>query len=255
MSLEALRTRTSDACVSDLQLDRLIMGELYGEHLHTTEQHLAGCPRCQARRSSLEKERALFFVEHPALSFQVPRVLTAAPRTLAQRWRGVAAVSSGVLLAAASLLLFLRTPQDDESLAVRTKGNQSRVGFYVRHASVVRRGQPGEHVAPQDALRFVVTSQQRGFWAILSRDAAGKASLYFPSQPQAAPVAAGVERALETSVVLDAQLGPEQLYALCCERAIELTPLIAALERGPAEPAWPAGCHVERVALVKEAAR
>lgn len=242
MSLDAFRTRLSDECASDLQLDRLILGE----RLPATEQHVAGCARCQARRSELEEQGVLFLQEHPAVKLT--------PRATSRRT--LAAWSSTVLLAAAALLLFLRTPQQQVgSFAERTKGNRPSIGFYVQHAGSVRRGQPGERVAPQDALRFVVTSQRAGFWAILSRDAAGQVSQYFPSEPSAARVQAGVERALDASVVLDDVLGREQLYALYCERAIELTPLLAALKRTAAEPAWPDGCQVERLSLLKEAAQ
>lgn len=156
--------------------------------------------------------------------------------------------------AAALLLLIGRSPLRSEGDEVRTKGT-SRVGFFVRHAGVVRRGSERERVTPGDALRFVVTSSVPSYVAVLSRDGAGQVSVYHPSGPRAARVEPGVERPLDTSVVLDEVLGEERLYALTCSEPIELAALSDGLRQGDGEPAWPKACSIERFTLIKHEAK
>jgi hypothetical protein len=233
MTLEALRTRSSDDCLSDRRLDALLAGELEGETRALAEQHLSECGRCAARRDEMAGDAAAFLAAHPP----VAKVVRLAPR---RRWLWGAG-----LAAAAALFLVVRMPAPAE----RTKGSGS-VGFFVRHGESVRRGGPGERVMPGDALRFVVTQREPSHVAVLSRDAAGQASVYFPAGARALRVEAGVERALDSSVILDEVLGAEQLYALRCKEPVELAPLRAYLGAS-SEPSWPAGCEVERIALLK----
>jgi hypothetical protein len=239
MKLEALRTRTGDACLSDRRLDALLAGELDDAARGEAELHLGDCARCAARRQELAGAGAAFLEAHP------PAAPVRQPVRLALRRRAALWASAG-LAAAAALLLLVRTPSEE----VRSKGTGS-VGFFVRHGESVRRGGPGERVMPGDALRFVITQREPSYVAVLSRDAAGQASVYFPAAQRALRVEAGVDRALDSSVILDDVLGSELLIALRCSAPIELAPLRAQLEATTSEPTWPAGCEVERLTLLK----
>lgn len=254
MTLEKLRTRAGDDCLSDLQLDALELGALEASRAEQARRHLAECGRCSARQRELGAETR---ASAEVLASQ-PRRVGAAPRgsKTAQRRSSPRAWAGGVaaaLAAAAALLLVvgrLSPPTGEDG--VRSKGT-SRVGFFVRHAGVVRRGSERERVVPGDALRFVVTSSVPSYVAVLSRDGAGQASIYHPSGVRAARVEPGVERPLDASVVLDDVLGEERLFALACSAPVELEPLLEALRSSAADPSWPAQCSIERFVLVKEA--
>ncbi|MET0388467.1 MAG: hypothetical protein ABW321_21025 [Polyangiales bacterium] len=247
MSLESLRTRRSDDCLSDLQLDALLSDELSGPRREVAEVHLAACARCRDRVQQLRDHQTGFLREQPAF---VP------PRRAAGRAPVWAMPAAGLALAAAAAcLLFVRGSGRDDTLGVRSKGDHVRVELYVRHGEHVRKGASGEHVAPNDGLRFVVTSRQPRYWAVLSRDGAGQASIYYHRGEHAVRIAASGPHALDASVVLDGVLGEEQVFALACDQARELAPLRAALADSSREPRWPEGCEVERITLVKEAGR
>lgn len=254
MTLESLQTRVSDACLSDRRLDALELGELEGDALEKAERHLLDCARCSDRRALLAQAADT----DSALMAQQPTFVPGRTRAEQPRMRDRSKAArvlpwlGGFAAAAAALIVVLRMPAEPEADLVRTKGMGS-IGFFVRHGGSVRRGQSGEQVAPDDALRFVVTSGVARYVAVLSRDGAGHASVYYPNGSTAARVEAGVDRPLGASVVLDGVLGEERLFALACGEPTELAPLLAGLSKALAEPTWPASCTVERITLFKEA--
>jgi uncharacterized protein DUF4384 len=110
---------------------------------------------------------------------------------------------------------------------------------------VVRRGGPGEVVAPGDAVRFAVTTAAPAYVAVLSLDPAGHASIYFPAGPRAEPVAAGTDVPLPLATRLDATPGQERVMGLFCDHPALLEPVRLGLE-GASAGAVPAGCRVTR---------
>jgi hypothetical protein len=259
VKLERLRTRSGEDCLSDLQLDALALGALDAAQARQAESHLSSCIRCSERRQGLAEAThvsAEALARSPSLPGSPPTA-KAARRSTRRVWVGGAMAAAA---AAALLLLVGRLPllSDGELLSdgdvVRTKGTGS-VGFFVRHAGVVRRGNERERVSPGDALRFVVTSTVPRFVAVLSRDGAGQVSVYHPSGPRAARVEPGVERPLDTSVVLDDVLGEERLYALTCSEPVELAAIREGLRQTSTEPAWPVQCSIERFVLIKQGAK
>jgi hypothetical protein len=54
-------------------------------------------------------------------------------------------------------------------------------------------------------------------------------------------------------VELDETLGREQILALFCASALELAPLLSALEARPLELPIPSGCTIDRLSILKEA--
>jgi hypothetical protein len=221
------------ACFSALQFDRFLMGELDPADAERLRAHAAECGRCAAalaslRASSEERLPPLRLVPLPARSRFAVRAAAAAV--------GVAA--------AASLLLVIRSP------ATRLKGGGGfTLGMYVEHVGDVRRAAPGETVAAGDAVRFAVTAPRDVYVAILSLDAKGKASIYFPAAGRAALVRAGTDVALPLGTRLDETMGEERILGLFCPSAIELEPLRLQMERGA--PAVPDDCQVTRWSFVK----
>jgi hypothetical protein len=230
------RTRP-ETCLSDRTLDMLAAGELSTERLADVERHLAECDACASRRRAIDEGKAAFERESPKFSE------LARPRRPAGRLWAFGAT----LAAAAALVLALRVPRDEGSL--RTKGAE-HVGFFVEHGGVVREGVASEVVAPGDRLQLVYTSKSARYLAVLSRDGAGHASIYFPKAPEAVRIEAGSSTPLPYSLLLDETTGVETLYALFCDRAEPLEPLRKALEGAEVLEA-PAGCHVDRVTFQK----
>jgi hypothetical protein len=112
-------------------------------------------------------------------------------------------------------------------------------------------GGPGEHLRPGDQLRFTATLERPKHLAILSRDARGVASVYYPAGAVTTALAAGADIALENSVELDDALGEERIFAVFCDAAIEVEELRSTLERTGDIQAGP-GCTLDRSAFVKE---
>jgi hypothetical protein len=256
----ALANAAWPACLSALRLDRFLAGELPPADADEVRNHVAGCARCAAAVSGLEAARDA--VTLPPLRAVEAAIDDApagpAPVLRLSRRRRVLSVTLGGLAAAAGLAVVLRGGPLEPPEDARRKGSgvpgAAAWGAWVLHDGAVRRAGPGEVVAPGDALRFAVTAPAPGYVAVLSLDAAGRATVYYPAGGRAEPVASGAEVALPLATKLDATVGEERLFALYCERPVELEPLRAALEGagrleagaapgGQAAPA-PAGCQV-----------
>lgn len=219
------------ACLSALHLDRFVLGELDDAAAEEVRAHLKSCTRCSEAVESMRPREPL------------PE-LRAVP--LRRRSRPIRLIAAGAgLAAAASVLLVLRPSVMRE----RSKGSGFALGMYVQHGGEVRRAGSGEEVAPGDAVRFAVTAPADGYVAVLSLDAQGRASIYYPAGPRAAPVSAGSDLALPLGTRLDATVGEERIVGLFCASPVELEPLRAALERGGS--AVPEGCQVTRWSFVK----
>lgn len=234
--------KIDEACLSDYTFDRHMAGELDGAEDAAARAHLETCTRCRERLAALEIERSEFDVP-----LQLPRKRT--------HWGVRIGGVASVLAAAAALVLVLGRrpkPAHDE---VRTKGAEAGLGFYVHHAGAVRAGGPDERVVPGDGLRFVVSTREPRFLAVLSVDGAKRASTYYPADANAALVGPGSELALPTSTELDDTLGSETIYGVFCPTAFLVEPLRHALEIRPTERPSPPGCTVETLHLHKEAAQ
>jgi hypothetical protein len=158
-------------------------------------------------------------------------------------------VGGGVIAAAAALLLFIRS----EDSGVRLKGGGSSLGFFVKHEDAVRPGGSDEPVEPGDVLRFVATTREPRYLAVLSIDAKGLASVYYPEGPSAVRVETGKNVALPLSTVLDETLGRETIYGVFCLTTFETEPVRRSLEAAPTHVTAPRGCEVDVLHVRKEA--
>jgi hypothetical protein len=233
-----MSTRLADslwpACLSALQLDRFLMGELPDAQAEQVRSHLEGCARCQKAVEGMRPEAL------PPLRLLPPIDLGRARKN---RLRGAAAAALGLAAAAASLLLVLRPAGE------RIKGSGFALSMYVQHGDEVRRAGPGEVVAAGDAVRFAVTAPRESYVAVLSVDPKGRASVYFPLGARAQAVAAGADVPLPLGTRLDASVGEERIVGLSCSSPVELEPLRAHLQSGGL--VVPDGCQVTRWSFVK----
>lgn len=233
--LSELRKAQPNNCLSDLMLDEWHAGELDSAAARIVEEHVASCDRCRARQQALQAVANEFLRARPG----------APQRRFRARTVGIAL--SGLAVAAAALLL-MRTP---EPFGERSKGGPS-LGFFVLRGERVFAGSEGERLQPGDRLRFVATSLTPRQLAILSRDARGVASVYYPAAPHSRLVAATRETPLDTAVELDGTLGTETLFGVFCDQEFEVEPLRQALERSGKLPSLP-GCSVDQLEVRKEA--
>src|SRR5262249_38721803 len=153
---------------------------------------------CRARRDAFARQRDTFVTTEPA------RVWPKGTRgSNARRWALVTASCGALALAAAILLVLRPKPGVD---GTRLKG-APRLDFYLKRGALVTRGGDGARLRPGDSLRFVYTSAEPRYLAVLSLDGARHASVYYPGAVQNAErIPAAVDRALEASTVLDATL-------------------------------------------------
>lgn len=197
----------------------------------------------------------------PARSERAPAPpLPAGARPPARPRRRILLAVAPALAAAAAVLLWLRLPAPaidpgaQASGAVtgseRVKGS-ARITVFVVRNGVARAAAPGEVVHPGDTLQITYTAAEPAHLAVLSRDGAGVASIYFDHLGRAAAITPGRDVPLPHSIVLDHVLGRETLYALFCARAVELAPARRSLEAGAL--AAPAGCRMEELVIEKRA--
>src|SRR5512146_2083016 len=104
--LETLRQNQSEACVSDLRLDRWHAGELDAAEITEIERHLQHCDVCRARHSELETQAAAFLDQVPTLESVRHAAVAATGASRSRPWRWGAAAA--VLAAAAAVILVTR---------------------------------------------------------------------------------------------------------------------------------------------------
>lgn len=219
-----------EGCLSDLALDLLVAG---GPSTPEASVHLSGCAACQARRAEIAAQRAA-----PLPPLTTPQVV---PLRTGRRPKVALTL---VAAAAATLLVLTRVEAPTEQ--TQTKGGPS-LGFYVSHRGQVRRGANDEQVSPGDGLRFLYSSNQPNYLAVISWDAAGKASLYYPASGDTmAAVAAGHELALDSAVTLDETVGRERIFGFFCAHPHPIAPLLESV----ASP--PPGCQRVELAIEKK---
>lgn len=237
-------TTRPEGCLSDFAFDRRLAGELDPREEAEARAHVEECARCASRWEELSREREAFAAE------PLPSGLRA--RAHARISKGRLFATAGALAAAAAIVLAVRALPSD---GARTKGDDVKLSFYVKHGSSVRLGASGDAVAPGDALRFVYTARTAQHLAVLSVDGARRVSVYYPNGSTAARAPAGADVALPESTVLDDTLGDETLYGVFCPEPFALEPLRTALEASPDRAPLPEGCAVEVLTMRKEAIR
>ncbi len=232
--------RRVEECLSDLSIDMLIAGDLSPELNARARAHAGVCEPCQARWTELSRRAGSAAL--PALSR--PRTRRRAALPVPWRWAGAAAA------AACAFLLFQRFAlRDLTPPGERLKGS-GRLGFFVLRGGEVVRGGPGELLHPGDAVQFTYFAPSAGYLVVLSRDASGGVSAYYPSSGAAAPVAAG-EQSLSASTLLDDTLGAETIEAVFCTTQRDVASLRTARQDAPKRDLE--GCTVDELRVVKGA--
>ena len=246
--------RTSPRCASDLELDRLRVGELGPAEAAVLDAHLAQCDSCRARRTFLEQlalaEQLPPFAE---LDAHAPPFAKRAAMPARRRWAAPWLAAGSLVAAAAAVVLMFQRPaaEDGPTTArsgARTKGGGVVLDWVVRRGERVFAPDPAQPLFPGDALRFGVRAEAAGRAAVLSLDGARHTSVYHDW----VAIDARERQLLPGAVELDDVIGDEHLYGVVCERSWPLGELAAAIVRDPAQPRLPSGCAVDHHVLRKE---
>lgn len=209
--MSALARARPETCLSDLVLDRIVAGELD----RAGQPHLATCEACSARLAALERD-VQELPERIFVAGEAVKVRRRLPRVMA----GIATV-----LAAAAALAVVSRSSIEQELTERTKGG---LGFTVhakRASGEVDQLLPGAKLLPGESVRFSLSLEREGHVAVIGIDAAGVVTEY--ARPAGA-LAAGKDRLLDGSVVLDDTLGFERLVAVSCPGPVDAAALLAS---------------------------
>lgn len=200
------------SCPSDLKLEAHLLD---GERSAATP-HVASCDRCQARLARMQQQGEHF------RRYVYPATLEALenPPRLWQGWRWLGLSAPVAALAAAAVVLSVRTgPADDYT---GTKGGALRLDVYASLGAGARA--LGDHAAvPASAsLRFRVQPSSPCHLAIISVDELGQVSRLFPLSGEAVGTSVKSRQALPGGAVLDGRAGPERIYAVCTAAPLPL---------------------------------
>ena len=195
--------------VSPLTLDALALGALDRDREAEIHAHLAGCADCRGARDAAAALREHFTIR------VLPRGLRA---RRSHRWLWLAVPA---LAAALVVMLWLRPKPPElaglDGLAI--KGTASWQVFANRsgHTFAVH---DGTELAAGDRIRFIVVPGGARYLLVASVDGRGAVTIYYPYEgSQSAPID-GERFELTGSIVLDAALGPERIYALLSDEPI-----------------------------------
>ena len=230
MTLERQR---NSGCLSDLRLDRWMMGELDQSDRRAAGDHLDGCGACQKRLAELERDREHFRAELPPLVGMAERAKQVAkPRpNKARTWRWQWRLAPALVACAAIVIALIVTRDRGRPLGedmpvdtTRVKGD-AHLSWFVQRGGSVSAGDGQVPVLPGDQVRFALSSQEPKYVAIISVDGDQNVSIYHPAGARAERVAAGREVPLPSAIELDGVLGPEVVYGFLCSEPIEVEQL------------------------------
>ena len=230
-SLDAGLRRVDETCLSELQLDRLIDGELDDAARRGAEQHLATCDPCAHRHGDLIVDRAQFESDLWVAGLARRTAAVARKRDHARyAWRGAA----GLALAATLLFTLWATfpnPYTGVKGGDGVTGDQLEV--YVRHAGSgqVTPVVAGDVLQPDDAIRFRVTAGAAAWTGVVGVDSAGAVTAYKPVVGTLVRVEAGEALLFDGSIILDGATGPERLVAVFCDEELPVSAIVGSGER------------------------
>lgn len=202
-------------CCSDLDLDRLAVGELPDERAAALRKHLAESPSCDAHFRAMQDVPLL---ERPLPAPPAPRARAA---TRGLRLLGGGAGAAVFALAAAVVITVTQT---DDDVGVRTKGDGAALEVFVQRAGGEVALADGARVAPREVLTFAVRVAAPRTVALLSRDGAGTVTIF--AAPRAVPP--GRTR-LPDAIELDDVRGVEEVSLFICEQPVTADVLEAAV--------------------------
>jgi len=246
--------RLSDACLSDLELDQLVLDALDAPRGERARGHLGACGACRAREDELRRDRERF-QEQPLRLRGLRPASRGAPRSL---------IVAVVALAAGLALWVTRTPKTPGGDAsgsspsahdtVGVKGSPYELVGVIERDGHQLRAASGDVVRPRDRIQLAYSTSEAIDLYVIGVDGRGKAQGYFPELDSPARVEPGREVELPFSIVLDETAGKERFYAYFCRDLSDRRALDGASEaaaRSGQAPVVP-GCEASTLELEKQ---
>lgn len=241
--------RTGDACLSDLALDRLVVG---GEATTAQRDHLETCERCGQRLALFEG--GVDESEHAvasALGAARQRVTEAGAAPPARSWwgRGLPRLAlAGATLAALTLVLLWALEPGDQPAGepafddtLRIKGTTMR--FFVQRGEEVVPGVSGDVYRPGDSLRFAVSNDAPKYFFLVGVEESGLVSAYVPFDGDTSlRLTPGIDQPMPGSLVLDDSPQTEYFVGLFTDTPLAFDDIVEELEAARARHgSWEGG--------------
>lgn len=243
--------RKGDDCLSDLELDRLLLGELEPAARVAAEAHLAGCDACSERRAAIERDRAAFVAAPPPLALPA-ELAPARPRRsvwLAGAALAVAAAIAGVAVFRSGGAVAPPVAPGSVDL-VATKGDGFELAAVIERAGHQTRARSGDELRPGDRLQLAYSLSEPAHLYVIGVDGSSHASVYFPEGKATGAAQPGREVELPFSLVIDSAPGGEHFYGVACDQARAAEELARAIEISGAHATVP-GCRVSALSFEK----
>jgi anti-sigma factor RsiW len=218
--------------VSQLALERYLLGELGAEERARLEGALAECPDCRRRADETAADDRAFALRPvpPAIRALAERETAARSRTTGWRW--LVAVPTAVAAAAIAVALWTGGPapaRDDRPPGIDARGSAATtrlkgsaatapaidLGFYVSRGGAKSLGKPGERLTAGDRIEFWYDAPAAPAFALVGIDGRGAVTAYLPGPGQGSSALAGGRGAsLGAAIELDDAKGAERFF-LC----------------------------------------
>ncbi len=217
---------TRDGHLSELTLDRLLLGELDG--VAALDAHLSECAECQEAVASARAFDAQLVLRPP---------MTTRETTAPGRWPLYAAMAA---MAAAVAFVVLRADINPDSHTPPADEFRLKGGFefqvFAHDGETSRAVHSGGEVHPDERLGFRFGAKRAGHLMVVGTDGRGDPYLCYPQNAQGASretAAESAPRDLQEAVRLDQVLGVEAIVALHCEAPLSFRDAADALKGIP----------------------
>jgi hypothetical protein len=230
---------------SEFALTRFHAGEGETSERQAIQTHLDDCEPCRQVLEELEGAGAAFSERHDRAGF-LAHVRDGAEQPdkgagwlalLSRGWLAGAAAAAAMLVVVLVLAPWRNDPIDQPDSGVRIKADELNLGYMImEHQEPVVAG-ADRILHPGNRIQFRLSAPRGGFVHIVSVDAAGQVSVYFPrpgETPEEYPGGSG--RPVPGSVILDETLGQERVFALICEAPLSRAKLAERIRRLASDP-------------------
>jgi hypothetical protein len=231
-------TVTEHTHLSQLAVERFLLGELVGEARGRVEADISACPTCSSRvDETAADDRAFALRPVPAEIRELSRRSVSRPALWRSRW--LIAVPTAAAAAVIAVVLWSNGPPEGRSPSeaglvpgigdrvaddtLRLKGsatapigvNPLNLGFNVSRGGAESVGRSGERLAAGDRIQFWYDGPGAPAFALIGIDGRGVVTTYFPNPGGAGrALAAGRGLSLGAAIELDDARGIERFF-LC----------------------------------------
>lgn len=231
---------------SRLQLDLHLAGVAGDPLAAYPADHLADCPRCQARLERMASDYSDFLERYPTPAslerpgrstpdLPEPALSSSTPRRRLRVWGAAAAVAATVAAAVVVGLLWI-PPGRDAQLLLPPTGTERVKGGSVVEIAVKRDGAStrfeGQPLQSGDVLAFRVTTDRR-YLLLVSVEETGRINVFLtdPSGQHSMAITPGPRQVLPRGVELDDYVGPERLLAMLTDRPLSVATVRRELQK------------------------